>query len=503
MKTLSRDLLFDSEHLGQNLAGKSIQGGMTTLSAQAIRFVLQLAGTMVLARLLTPSDYGLIGMVMVVVSFAVMFKDAGLTMATIQRETISHEQISTLFWLNVLISVVLTLCVLIGSPVVAWFYGKPELTAITAALSLSFLISGLSIQHQALLRRHMKFGTLAAIEITSYFANLVVTILLALAGWRYWALVGGTLTTALSGTLLTWLFCPWIPGRMHTGTGVRDMLKFGGHLTGFNFVGYFSRNTDNILIGRFLGADALGLYAKAYQLFMLPIGQIVVPMTQVAVPVLSSLRNQPERYAKYYERLLDIMASLAMPMTAYCAIEADFLIRVLLGSRWQGVVPVFRILAVAGFIRAIAGTRGLVLLSCGFSRRYFYWGLLNAILCVGSFVVGLPFGIEGVAASYTIANYLILLPSLFFCFSHTPVTVSLFMKTLVPSFLISGAATLGLAYVKWTYSTDAILAHALYAGVFVVLYAGLAYRRQSIRETLSLILKQLAYKRERIHQLAS
>ncbi|MBN2133910.1 MAG: lipopolysaccharide biosynthesis protein [Sedimentisphaerales bacterium] len=476
---------------------------MTTLTAQVVRFVLQLAGTMVLARLLIPSDYGVIGMVMVVVSFAVMFKDAGLTMATVQRETISHEQISTLFWLNVLISILLTLGVLIGSPVVAWFYGKPELTAITAALSLSFLVSGLSIQHQALLRRHMQFGTLAVIQIASYFANLVVTILLALAGWRYWALVGGTLTTALSGTLLTWMFCPWLPGRMHRGTGVRDMLKFGGHLTGFNFVGYFSRNTDNILIGRFLGADALGLYAKAYQLFMLPIGQIAVPMTQVAVPVLSTLRNQPERYTKYYQRLLDIMASLVMPVTVYCAIEANFLIRVLLGPTWVGAVSVFRILAVAGFIQAIAGTRGLVLLSCGLSRRYFYWGLFNAILCVASFIVGLPFGIEGVAVSYTIANYVILLPSLFFCFFHTPVTVALFMKTLVPSFVISGAAAAGLAYVKWTYSTDTVMAHALYAGVFVVVYGGLAYRRQSIRETLSLILKQFAYKKERMHQLAS
>lgn len=503
MRRLTSDILFDSQHLSRDLAGKSVRGGITTMTAQAAQFVLQLAGTMVLARLLTPNDYGLIGMVMVVVHFAAMFKDAGLAMATVQKERISHEQISTLFWINVLISAFLGSCVLAGSPLVAWFYGKPELAPVTAALSLSLLISGLTIQHQALLRRHMQFGTLAAIQIASYVANVIVTILLALAGWRYWALVGGTLMTGLSGTLLTFFFCPWVPGWMQKRTGIRSMLKFGGHLTGFNFVNYFSRNADNILVGKFLGADALGLYAKAYQLFMLPIGQIAVPMSQVAIPILSSLRSQPERYVNYYRRLLDIMASLAMPATAYCAIEAEFLIEVLLGPEWMGVVPVFRILAVAGLIQAIAGTRGLVLLSCGFSRRYFHWGLFNAILCVASFVVGLPFGIEGVAGAYTIANYAILLPSLFLCFHQTPVTVSMFMKALVPSLLVSGAATLGVVYAKWMHSPDTVLAHALYASIFVTLYAGLSFCRQSIRETSSLVFRQLAYKNGRTRQFAS
>lgn len=155
------------------------------MTAQGIQFVLHLAGNIVLARLLMPNDYGLIGMVMVVVQFAGMFTDAGLAMATVQKETISREQISTLFWINVLISTFLGLCVLASAPLVAWFYGKPELMAVTAVLSLSFFITGLAIQHQALLRRHMQFGSVAMIQIVSYVANLAVTIPLALAGWRY------------------------------------------------------------------------------------------------------------------------------------------------------------------------------------------------------------------------------------------------------------------------------------------------------------------------------
>ncbi len=459
------------------------------MGSQGVRFILQMVSTMVLARLLTPADYGLIGMVSVVVNFAVMFKDAGLSTATVQKDKISHEQISTLFWINVFISVMLGLCVLVGSPLVAWFYGKPELTAVTAALSLSFILSGMSIQHAALLRRHMRFGSLAVVQIASQVITLTVTILLALCGWRYWALVGGSLTTALSTVALTLFFCPWVPGRMQKRSGVRDMLKFGGHLTGFNFINYFSRNADNILIGRFIGADALGLYAKAYQIFLMPISQIRGPLTQVATPVLSSLKDQPERYVKYYQRLLDVMASLTMPLTVYCTLESQFLIQLLLGSKWLGVVPVFRILAIAGVVQAIAGTRGLVLISQGFTKRYFYLGLFFAIVCISSFIVGLPYGIKGVALSYTIANYLLLIPSLFYCFSRTPVTVSLFFQTLLPPLVTSGVAGFAVLLSKYAWPSDSLMAHGLYLGLFGLSYVALSFCRQSIRYTWSMLRK--------------
>ncbi len=480
---------FDTEYLKADLKGRSVRGGMATMGSQGVRFVLQMASTMVLARLLTPADYGLIGMVTVVVNFATMFKDAGLSMATVQKDKITHEQISTLFWINVLISVVLGLCVLLGSPLIARFYGKPELTAVTAVLSLSFILSGLSIQHAALLRRHMRFGSLASVQVVSQIITVTVTILLALYGWRYWALVGGSFTTALSTAALTFYFCPWMPRPMRKGTGVRDMLKFGGHLTGFNFINYFSYNADSILIGRFIGEDALGLYAKAHQLFMMPINQVRGPLTQVAMPVLSSLKHQPDRYVKYYQRLLDILATLTIPLTIYCALEADFLIRLLLGSQWVAAVPVFRIMAVAGLVLTVAGTRGLVLISYGFSQRYFYWGAFNAVLCVVSFIVGIPYGIEGVAASFTIANYLVLVPSLFYCFSKTPVTVSLFFKTLFLPLLTGTLAGGGVLLIGYVWPGESYFIHGLSLVLFGFLYIGLSFCRQSVRETWKMSLK--------------
>ncbi len=259
MRRLSHDTLFDSGHLQHDLGKKSVRGGMTTMVAQGLHFVLQLIGTMILARLLTPADYGLVGMVLVVINFAAMFRDAGLSMATVQKDHISHEQISTLFWLNAAIGACLGLAILAGAPGVAWFYGRRELTAITAVLSTSFLLGGMTIQHQALLRRHLRFGALAVISIGASVVSPITTILLALVGLGYWALVAGALAAAATTALLTFLFCPWMPGRMERGTGVRGMLTFGGHVTAANVVNFLSLNLDNVFIGRFIGAAATGI----------------------------------------------------------------------------------------------------------------------------------------------------------------------------------------------------------------------------------------------------
>ena len=462
---------------------------MATMTAQVSKFALRIGGIVVLARILTPNDYGLFAMVAVVVRFAQMFKDAGLSMATVQKGHISHDQISTLFWINILISAFLGVCILAISPLVARFYGRQELAAITMALSVSFIISGLAIQHEALLRRHMQFGTLSIIEIASKIIAIGVTIVLALFGWRYWALVGGEITTALVSTFMALFFCPWVPGRMKKGTGVRNLLKFGGNVTGFNFVNYFHRNLDNILIGKFIGTNALGIYSKAYNLFMMPIVQIRIPLTNVAMPVLSALKEQPERYIKYYQRLLEIIALLTIPLTLYCVIEADFLIRLLLGSQWLGSIPVFRIMAIAGIIQPVAGTRGLVLLSFGFSERYLYFGLANAILMVTAIVAGLKFGIEGVATALAVANYVILVPSLFYCFHKTPVTVSLFMKTLALPILTGGLAASVIILIKHLSPNDSITLHLVILGVFAVIYISASCCRKSVRETIGLLLK--------------
>jgi PST family polysaccharide transporter len=278
------------------------------------------------------------------------------------------------------------------------------------------------------------------------------------------------------------------------------MLRFGVHVTGFEFVNYFSRNLDNMLIGRYIGPAALGLYAKAYQLFMLPITQIRSPVTQVGLPVLSSLRSEPIRYVRYYQRLTDVLATLIVPLTTFVFIEAGFLIRVALGPQWMGAVPLFRILAVAGLVQGVASTRGLVLLSHGYSARYLRWGTANAVCMIVAFVAGLRFGVNGVAAAYAIANYAILVPSLFYCFHDTPVTVALFFKTLVLPFVFSASAASVALLARHLLGGESVAANLGACAVFVSAYVALSSLRPIVRDTMARIIAGLSV--DRVGQIA-
>ena len=492
MKQLNKNNIFQSNEISRDLAQKSFRGGMSTIASQGIQFFLSTVAIVVLARLLTPSEYGLVGMAMVVVAFAKMFMEAGLSTATVQKDSISHEQISTLFWINLFIGLFLGLCVLASSPLVARFYERSELSAIIAALSLTFFINGLVIQHEALLRRHMRFSTLAVISIAAEAMTLCVTLILALFGWRYWAIVGGTITTAFTRSLGMFLFCRWIPGHMRKGTGVREMLKFGRNITVANFFTYFSLNLDNILIGKFIGANALGIYSRAYRLFIMPVTQIRMPVTNVAIASLSALKEQPNRYIKYYQRLLNLMATVTIPLTVYCIIEVDFIIRLLLGPQWLEVISVFRILAIAGIIQPVAETLGIVLLSFGFSDKYLYYGMANTIIKVIAIVAGLSFGIEGVASGYVVASYAIFIPSLFYCFHKTPITVTLFLKTLIAPILTSVLTASIVISVRSLNPNESLALHFVLLGLYMLIYAGVSCFRKSIRETIVMFLANLS-----------
>lgn len=483
-----RDRLFNQAPSGNGLGRKSVKGGITSVGAQGANFILTTVGTMVLARLLTPEDYGIVGMANVLMELARMFMTAGLGMATVQQKEISHEQISSLFWINAAIGLTISICVCASAPLFALFYEKKVIAYIVATLSIKFFIGSLTIQHSALMRRHMSFGRLALINIIGVAFKLVLTVIFAVAGYSFWALVLGDIISTALISFLVFASCPWVPTGMKMKTGIRSMLKFGGNLTAFNFINYFSRNLDNLLIGKYLGASELGLYAKAYGLFMLPINQIRNPITDVALPALSALRGNKERYSRYYNKLIDILASISIPVTVYCALEAKFIIQLVLGEKWLACVPVFRILAVTGIIQTVASTRGLVLISHGFSGKYLRWGIINAIITAVSFILGLPHGIEGVALGYCLANYIILIPSLFYCFHTTPVKVSSFIQTLTPSIIISALAAMVVFSLREYIASDHMWSHLAYLITYGITYISISMLRRTFRESITYII---------------
>ena len=397
----ANDRHFCTAHLADDLKGRSVRGGAVTLAAQGVKFSLQLVQTVVLARLLAPEAFGLVAMVTAVTGFVAMFKDAGLSMATVQREHITHEQISTLFWINVALSAVLALLVAALAPALAWLYGDPRLTAITLVLAGTFVLSGLAIQHQALLRRQMRFTALGSIQIITMATGVAAAITAAVLGAGYWSLVAMSIVQSVVGTILVWGMCGWMPGLPRRRTGVREVLAFGGNLTGFSLINYFARNADNILIGWYWGAGPLGLYSKAYSLLMLPLSQIKGPISGVIIPVLSRLASEPRQYRDFYLRTVNSLMWLTTPIVALLAVAADQVVLFVLGPQWQESAALFQVLAITAVFQPLYSTIGWVFTSLGRGDRMFRWAMIAGPLFILGMAAGLPFGPLGVAYGYT------------------------------------------------------------------------------------------------------
>jgi O-antigen/teichoic acid export membrane protein len=414
------DHFFDTEHLKSDLKGRSVRGGTVTVAAQGVRFFLQICSTAVLARLLTPQDYGLIAMVTAVTGFVMMFKDLGLSMATVQKANINHAQISTLFWINVVLSLGLMLLTAALAPAIAWFYNEPRLTWITLVLAIAFIFGGFTVQHQALLRRQMRFGSLALIQIISLLVGILTAIIAAFYGMDYWSLVLMQLVTAITNVIAVWIACGWRPGMPVRRSGVRKMLAFGGHLTGFYFVNYFARNLDNILIGWRWGSGPLGLYSKAYSLLMLPLQQVNSPLSAVAVPVLSRLQEEPGKFRSYYRKGLTLATMFGMPIVVFLFVTADKAILIVLGEQWTDAARIFRILGIAAFVGTTLGPgSGWVYVALGNVRRQFFVSIVSTGLLVIGFIIGLPWGPIGVATAFSIHALVWRMPSMLICFWRT------------------------------------------------------------------------------------
>jgi O-antigen/teichoic acid export membrane protein len=399
----SRDKHFDTETVKSDLGTRSVQGGAAVFAGQVLRFVIQTSSTMVLARLLTPADFGLIAMVTGITGFISHFKDLGLTMATVQRADVTHAQASKLFWINLVFSVALALIGIALAPLVASFYGEPSLKSVMAAVSTTFLFSGVAAQHLALLRRQMRFGIVSIIEVIALVLAVAAAVTAARLGAGYWALVILIVVEATMGGALTMLASGWRPGLPRRGVDVGSMLRYGVNVSGFNILTYIGRAADTVLIGRFWGSGPTGLYSKAYGLLMLPLTQINTPINSVAIPVLSRLQGDSKRYCAYYYQALSLVAYLTAPLILFLAATADDVIAIVLGPQWERSATIFRFLAIAALFQPVLYTAGWVWLSLGRTRTLFRWSTVTAPTFVLSFAIGLPWGPEGVALAYAVA----------------------------------------------------------------------------------------------------
>jgi len=484
------------DHLSGDLRGRSVRGGAVTIVNQALKFSIALGSTAALARILTPADFGLIGMAMAVVGFIAILKDLGLSTATIQRADINHGQVSTLFWINVSLSVGIMFLIGATAPLLAWYYNEPRVAPITLALAGTVIFSGLIVQHQALLRRQMRFRALAIIEAIGITLSFAAGIIGALLGWGYWSLVVIPVTREIAMAVGVWVSCGWRPGPPVRRSGVRDMVSFGAHLTGFNMVNYLTRNLDKLLIGRFSGAASLGFYNKAYQMLLLPVQQITNPISGVAVPTLSRLQDEPARYQAYYRRGVFLTVTIGMPVVAFLFVVADKAVLTLLGDQWLESVAIFRALGPAAFVGTFTMATGWVYLSLGETKRLFGWGIFASAVVALAFFIGIRWGAIGVAISYS-ASVVVLFPlSILYCFRVAPLRLRDFILAVwrPAAASISAAAILfGLGSVVelgLLVGIQLVVNFIIYIVLYALIWVGLPRGRSAVRDVMS-IAKQL------------
>lgn len=399
----SNELYFRTEHLAGDLRGSAVRGGAATIVAQVVRVLIQFGSTAALARLLVPADFGLVAMVTAVTGFVAMFKDAGLSSATVQWREITHAQVSALFWINVALSIGVMLLVAAMAPAIAYLYSEPRLVSITLVVSASFVFGGLTVQHYAILRRQMRFKAIASLQVASVACGVGVSVVMALLGFGYWSLVSAPVSMAVSNAVLVWLVCRWRPSFPNKAAGIGEMLRFGGGLTGFSFLNYATRNLDNVLIGAVLGAGPLGLYSKSYNLLLLPIRQINGPVNNVAISVLSRLQEEPDRFRRFFLRAVRLMAAATMPVVGLVFADTTNFVLTVLGPQWTETVPVFRWLAPAAILGAINVVPSWLCTALGRSGRQLRWALISSPVMMASFAVSVHFGIVAVAGAFSIS----------------------------------------------------------------------------------------------------
>jgi PST family polysaccharide transporter len=429
----------------KDLKEKTIRGGVARLCAQGVNFIMRLGSLMVLARLLEPKDFGLVGMVTAFTGVLTLFRDFGLSSAAIQRKTVTEEQISTLFWINISVGALLALLAVLLAPVIAGFYHERRLVGITAVLALGFLFNAAGVQHSVLLQRDMRFTALAIINTAGLIVGTAIAITGALAGYGYWSLVAMTVTSPLINTVGFWLTTAWVPGMPHRRTGIRSMMHFGGTVTLNGLIAYLASNFEKVLLGRFWGVDALGLYGRAYQLINIPTDNLNSAAGEVAFSALSRLQDDHARLRSYFLKGYSAVLALTVPITVACALFADDIVLVILGPKWTAAAPIFRLLAPTILVFAVANPLFWLLSSIGLVGRSLKMSLFVAPVMIGSYLIALPYGPRGVAFGYSAATMLWIVPLIVWAVRGTVVSVRDVLLT-VSRPLVSSVVAAGLAF---------------------------------------------------------
>ncbi len=414
----------------QGVVHKTLRGGIYSLGSQAVNFCIGILTIAILARFLSPSDYGIFAILFIFISFFSVFLNFGLVESVLQSKIITRGDSSSLFWLNVVFGTAMSaLCIAIA-PIVGWFFSDSRLIPALSIIGLYFVIGSFGTQHRALLQRSMDYAATARCDIAGQLLGLPVGVVLAMNGAGYWSLVALQLSSAFVMTAGLILTTRWIPGRPAINQRVRSLVGIGANVTGFQVLNFFGANTDNILVGRFVGVFQLGLYSRAYNLLIVPVLQLITPLTNVMVGALTRIGAENDaEFGTAFRSIASKLNIVVIPLTVFFMINAHQIIRIVLGPRWDQAANIYFVLGFGGLAEPIIVMVGWLLIAEGRSRDYLYIGALRVPVMLAGFAVGVQFGTIGVAAAYSIVTCVALLPILWFAGRTGPVSATVLLGT--------------------------------------------------------------------------
>ena len=401
------------------LRQRTAKGAFFTSLAQIAKVTVQFGSVIVLSRLLSPADFGLLAMVAPLYGLALIFQDLGLGHATVQSAQVTPAQSSALFWLNIAVSLCLAVPLIFGAPMVGWFYGDDRVAGLTRGFAFMIVIGALGAQHSALLNRSMRFRFLAILDTIVVLATFLGAVLLAAVFHSYLALFASYVIGVSVNVIGAWIGSGFVPGLPRWESSAQQMIRLGAGITGYNVFTFIARNLDNVLIGRVWGDAALGLYDRAYKFLLFPVLQINAPLARVMLPTLARLRTDEPRYRTVYLRAANQLLLVTQPGIVFAIATADIFVPILLGEEWRAAAPIFQWMGLASLLQPINGTTNWLFISQGRSRAYALWGAFNAVVCAVAFCAGLPWGPIGVAAAYSISQVLLRSPVVWWMATRT------------------------------------------------------------------------------------
>jgi PST family polysaccharide transporter len=424
------------------LTGQAARGGAATLLVQLLRMVMQLGSIVILARLLEPAVFGLVAMVVAVIGIAELLRDFGLSIAAAQAPDVSVAERDNLFWANTALGVGSAALAAATTPLLVALYDEPLLAPIVLPLAVVFILSGMNAQYRADLARRLRFSSLALADLLGPAAGIGTAVVLAVQGAGVWALVAQQIVTSAVVLLINAINARWIPGRYDRSVSIRRFFRFGINVLGTHVLNYLTRNVDNVAVGALRGPDQLGLYSRAYQLVMVPLNQINAPLTNVAVPVLSRVSGTALDRALHRAQL--VSCYVTAPLLVVAAALADPLVLLLMGPDWDGLVPIFAVLAIGGIFRSISQIAYWTFLSTGRTGPLFRLQLWTQPIMMVLIVAGAPWGGLGVAVGHLVANIGYWIVSLVVAGRETGVKVTQLFTTAATA-VLAVAAPAGLA----------------------------------------------------------